>query len=490
MTRARTLRLASLWPLLLAIASCQQGQAVSEVTVPVTVPVVLEVTATATATPLLTSTASATQTASATIEPTVTATATIVPLRATLDALTAKVTFAPNEDASQNLEDDDYPALVRQACDIVRENYVRANFNGVDWDAICDDYEARAESIEHQSSFWDLMESLIDQLNDDHSRFVRPDRFAAEFNLPTEESGSLWPGFILSSARENDQLMLWSVCQEGPAADAGLRRGDVILAINGQEVVRGEDGYDMTAIYKTVYSDDSDSVSLTLRHWPDGEPIEVTVPFGGASGCDGWTYGLLLDQPGSRIGYVRVHDFGGASDENILYAIDQMEAQRPLDGLILDVRHNPGGNSDGDIGIFTTGTFGTYGALREGAIQTTFRVRGPALWNETTPMVVLIDGASHSAAEYFATAMQQSGRATLVGMPTAGNTEGITGYNLADGSLIRLAVGTLILPDGNTMEGVGVIPEVEVPLGAWGLREQPDIQLQQALDILLTQLEG
>jgi C-terminal processing protease CtpA/Prc len=72
-----------------------------------------------------------------------------------------------------------------------------------------------------------------------------------------------------------------------------------------------------------------------------------------------------------------------------------------------------------------------------------------------------------------------------MGMPTAGNTEGITGFNLADGSLIRLAVMTLQLPDGSTLENVGVIPDIEVELGQWGLREDPDLQLQKALEELI-----
>jgi C-terminal processing protease CtpA/Prc len=75
-------------------------------------------------------------------------------------------------------------------------------------------------------------------------------------------------------------------------------------------------------------------------------------------------------------------------------------------------------------------------------------------------------------------------------MPTAGNTEGITGFSLADGSLIRLAVMTLVLPDGNTLEDVGVIPDLQVPLGDWGLRQVPDIQLQAAIDTIVRQIEG
>jgi len=70
-------------------------------------------------------------------------------------------------------------------------------------------------------------------------------------------------------------------------------------------------------------------------------------------------------------------------------------------------------------------------------------------------------------------------------MATAGNTEGINSFNLADGSLIRLAWTTLQLPDGSTLEGTGVQPDVPVPLGAWGLRQRPDVQLQAAYDVLV-----
>jgi C-terminal processing protease CtpA/Prc len=258
-----------------------------------------------------------------------------------------------------------------------------------------------------------------------------------------------------------------------------LRRGDAILAINGQAF---DDAADWSRIWDALY-ERPDSVTLTVQRGPENAPEKVELDFAGAAGCDGWRYGLLTESP--AIGYLRVPAFSGDADVNILQAIKRMEeGGRPLAGLILDVRHNPGGNAQRSVAIFTQGTFGWIGPLREDATQTIYRVRGPVRWNETTPVAVLIDGNSHSAAEYFATAMQQSGRATLVGMPTAGNTEGITGYSLPDGSLIRLAVLTLQLPDGSVLEGTGVTPDVRVPLGKWGLRADPDWQLDAAYDVL------
>ncbi|MGD8821646.1 MAG: S41 family peptidase [Anaerolineales bacterium] len=413
-------------------------------------------------------------------------TATLSGPRATAAALAAGVTVAPSdggESDSSQLADDDYVGILRQAWTIIRDNYVRDNYNGVDWDAVLEEYIPRAEAVTDQEAFWDLMEQFVHELNDDHSRFVRPDRFAAEFGLPGD-SGSPSTGMTIWPAREDEQMMIWHVCEIGSAASAGLHRGDVILAVNGQEVVRTEDGFPRDLRIAAMFGDgQSNQVELLVDQGPDSDPMEVTLPLGGAAGCDGWAYEILNESP--RIGYIRIPDFGGDADFNILSAIHAMEEEGALDGLILDVRHNPGGNADRSTAIFTQGEFGLVGPLREDATQTTYRIRGPVRWSEETPVVVLTDGSSHSAAEYFSITMTLYDRAIQVGMPTAGNTEGISGFNLADGSIIRLAVMTLQLPDGSTLEGTGVIPDVEVPLGDWGLRQEPDIQLQTALDILL-----
>lgn len=409
-------------------------------------------------------------------------------LQATLDALMAG---APRPDAGSStpataIAPDDYVGMFEHAWRIVQENYVRDDFNGVDWEEVHDNFLPQVEAVTSREEFWTVMENMIATLGDDHSRFVRPDRFAVEFGLPSQEPGQPWPGMTIWPAREDEALFIWDVCDRGPAAEAGLQRGDVVLAINGEPVERGEKGFDYAAIRQVLYGVDVREVTLTVQQGPDAEPREVHIEYGGAAGCDGWFYAILSEDP--YIGYLRIPDFDGDSARMILEGIGLLEEDRPLDGLVLDVRHNPGGNSDSSIAIFTEGLFGKTGPLREGATQTLYRIRGPVRWNETTPVALLIDGSSHSAAEYFATAMQQSGRAVLVGMPTAGNTEGITGFSLPDGSLIRLAVMTLQLPDGSTLEDTGVIPDIRVPLGMWGLREMPDVQLREAFDAVLEQI--
>ena len=181
------------------------------------------------------------------------------------------------------------------------------------------------------------------------------------------------------------------------------------------------------------------------------------------------------------IGYIYHGSFSGGSEVFLRQLIDLLEEEQPLDGLILDIRHNGGGNSDREIAMFTSGEFGT---TLMGNSRINWRIRGPVTWSETTPLIILTDGGSASASDYFATALQQAERATFVGMPTAGNTEGISSFNLANETVIRLAVQALELPDGSSLEGVGVIPDIQVPLGQWGLAQTPDVQLDAAIEAM------
>ena len=428
----------------------------------------------------------------ATFEPTATKRPTKEPPKtgplATAAALSAQTTLVPPTpiggfDAS-NLADDDYVGIVKQAWHIIEANYVRDNFNGADWDAVYDEYVVLAEDVQSSEELWELLADLVHELNDDHSRFVPPDHMEGEFGVGQGGEALPWTGISVwpGPSKEDEYFYAWDVCEYGAAADAGMVRGDVILAVDGEPLVPGEEGFTREQTRAVVFGTGGDSVTLTIQSGPDEEPRDVTLALGGGGGCIDWVTEIVSESP--YIGYIRIPDFDGDAADNIKNAIEEMEADKPLDGLILDVRHNPGGNSDDAAGIFADGVVGTTGPLREDKQRTSYRIRGVD-WNDTTPLVVLTDGSSHSAADYFPAAMKELGRATIIGMNSAGNTEGIISFGLADGTLMRLAVMTLALNDGTILEGIGVTPDIEVPLGMWGLRQQPyDVQLQAAIDFL------
>ena len=387
---------------------------------------------------------------------------------------------------------DDYVGIIKQAWNIINAEYVRDNFNGADWPAIYDEYVLLAEDVSSSEELWDLLGQMVGELNDSHSRHVPPDRMTAEFGIDTAAAGEpraasgivIWPG----PSREDEHLTIWDVCAQSVASQAGITRGDIITAIDGNPVVKEGDDFKREDRTAAVFGTGGDKVTLTIWQGPDQDPVDITLTLNGVGGCPYRYHELVSEDP--RIGYIRVPDFDGDSAFAILESINAMEEEESLEGLIVDVRHNPGGNSDESVAIFTEGIVGTVGKLREGEQRNIFRIRGPVEWNETTPVAVLTDGSSHSAADYFPAAMKELGRATIVGMNSAGNTEGITGWSLADGTLIRLAIMTMALNDGTVLEGIGVTPDVIVPLGLWGLKAEPyDIQIQAGIDSLLEMIQ-
>jgi len=413
---------------------------------------------------------------------------------ATIQALGAQTTLVPPTPMGGVAVEgpDDYVGIIKQAWNIIDTEYVRDNFNGADWPAIYDEYIVLAEDVTSSEELWNLLGEMVGELDDSHSRHVPPDRMTAEFGIDTAAAGEaraasgieIWPG----PSREDEFLTVWNVCAQSVAAQAGITRGDIITAIDGNPVVKEGDDFkreDRTAV---IFGTAGDQVTLTVWQGPNQDPVDITLTLDGVGGCPYRYHEVVLEDP--RIGYIRVPDFDGDSAFSIFESIKALEEEQPLEGLIVDVRHNPGGNSDDSVAIFTEGIVGTVGKLREGEQRTIFRIRGPVEWNETTPVVVLTDGSSHSAADYFPAAMKELGRATIVGMNSAGNTEGITGWSLADGTLIRLAVMTMALNDGTVLEGIGVTPDVIVPLGTWGLKVEPfDLQIQAGIDTLLEMIQ-
>jgi C-terminal peptidase prc len=410
---------------------------------------------------------------------------------ATAMALAQSVTLVPPTPVggvdSKDIQPDDYVGIFEQAWAIVNVNYYRDDFNGLDWDAVHDEYLPRAEQVTSSEELHQLLTEMIRELGDNHSHFTTFERTQAEYGFE-EVEGSPWTGINAWPApgREHEYFTIWYVCSLGPAASAGIQRGDLILAVDGQPLERGPEGFVREQARAVMFGTGSDSVSLTVQSGPGEDARDVDVRLGGAAGCDSWRYEILNESP--RIGYIRIPKFGRDAASNIFDAIRDMEEDAPLDGLILDVRTNPGGYPDASIGIFTKGIVGTEGPLRADKQRTVYRIRQVAsmTWNETTPVVVLTDGSSNSAADYFPAAMQELGRATIMGMNSAGNTDGYTSFGLADQSIVHLAVTFLLLNDGTNIEGIGVTPDVEVPLGMWGLKQRPyDVQLQAAIDYLV-----
>jgi carboxyl-terminal processing protease len=264
----------------------------------------------------------------------------------------------------------------------------------------------------------------------------------------------------------------------GPAAEAGLRPHDTILAVDGGPV-RDEKGISRTL------GPAGTEVQLTVRT-PGEAPREMTLTRREVTGA------LPMDAcivPGTRLGYVLVATFLDKTvDERLRQTLQAMTADGPLEGLVFDNRVNGGGLgsiAQATLGYFLGGPQGTFVTRteREDLVVTPEDVGG----SQSVPLVVLVSPKTVSYGEVVSGILQHAGRATVVGQPTLGNVEQLRAYDLPDGSRAWIATATFEptgLPAG-IWEGTGIVPDVVVP-GKWEeFSEANDPALAAAVRILL-----
>ncbi len=178
---------------------------------------------------------------------------------------------------------------------------------------------------------------------------------------------------------------------------------------------------------------------------------------------------------------------GQEIDSQVRAALQQMTADGPLDGVVLDNRINGGGQgsiAEAMLSLFTSGTQGTFVSVSgETPLEITPEDVGGS---QSVPLVILAGSDTVSYAEVFTGVLQQSGRATIVGSPTAGNVEQLHSFDFADGSRAWIAADTFAPTnlEPGAWEGVGIMPDVSMPT-RWDLfTEATDPALAKAVDIL------
>jgi carboxyl-terminal processing protease len=366
---------------------------------------------------------------------------------------------------------------------LVRDRYVYRDFRGLDWDAVREELRPRAEAAASEPEFYAVMEELIERLGDEHSRFDTPQEVAEEAQ---RFSGTLVYAGIGALVRElPDGVLITRLAPGGPAEQAGVTVRDMIVAVNGVAISDAEH-FGPAGPIGAVRGEPGTSVRLTLRA-PDGAERDVEVVRRVIPG-DAFPVVEARRLSNSDIGLLVLETFSAADLERLTRAaLQEITASGPLDGLVVDVRGNGGGRIDlllDVLGLFVDG--GTIGAsegrnggreLRVPAGTTMPQLNG-------VPVVVLTGEDTVSAAEMFAGGMQALGRAQVVGLPSAGNTENLLGHDLPDGSRLWLAELVFRLPDGTLIEGQGVQPDRRVDAEWYFFPPEHDPQVRAAIELL------
>jgi carboxyl-terminal processing protease len=356
------------------------------------------------------------------------------------------------------------------------------------WDTIHQQYVGRDE-LDDRALIYGAIEGLTDAVGDTgHTDFMTPEE-------RRQRNDSLSGSYVGIGVRiEPDDAgrpRIVGVFDESPAKKAGIVPDDVILEVDGRPT---EDaGIDQVAGW--VRGEAGTTVKLKVRRGVDGpertvEIVRADVPIHPVS----WT---LI--PGTKTALIRLEQFSSGAADDVVEALKTARADG-AQRVVLDLRGNPGGYVNEAVGVASQFlSSGLVYIQRNAADARTEHSVTPNGVATDLPLVVVVDGTTASSAEILAGALQDAGRAKVVGETTFGTGTVLSEYDLSDGSALRVGTVEWLTPKGRRIwhEGIApdepvMLPEGSLPLTpedvarltAAAAKDIPDVQLAKALEVV------
>ena len=287
-------------------------------------------------------------------------------------------------------------------------------------------------------------------------------------------------GATVKKDEKTGGIFIISTIDGSPARKAGLQSNDLIVTVDGQDITALPE----SQIISKVRGPDGTTVKLGIIRTGATSPFTVAIVRGTITLPDVTT---ALYQ--GNIGYISLTEFGNRSAADFTAGLKALNANT-LKGLVFDLRGNPGGYLTAAVSIASN--FLPDGSVliergRSGS-SNSYPVAGNPLAPDV-PLVVLIDGGSASASELVSGALQDAGRAKLVGLRSYGKGSVQIIEGLQNGGAAHITVARWYTPKGRTIQTVGLTPDVEIaPVDSVKFPDIPDLQLREALMILRGEL--
>jgi carboxyl-terminal processing protease len=338
------------------------------------------------------------------------------------------------------------------------------------WDLVHDQYVD--QPVDDEAMMRGAIRGMLESLGDEHTSYMDPEQYR-QANIPLEGE---YEGIGAWVDTDAEYLTIVSPMAGSPAEKAGLKPGDQIIAVDGEDMT----GIDGNLVIRRVLGPAGTKVILTIRRSQVDEPFDVEVER--AKIIVPTLVSKMLDD---QIAYVQLTNFGDKTTAELRKSLKELLAQNPK-GLILDLRNNPGGALTTAIEVaseFVDHDVIMYEDFGDGSRKTYRAIKG-GLATEI-PLVVLINEGSASASEIVAGAIQDYARGTLVGMTSFGKGSVQIWTRLAnDEGAVRVTVARWLTPKERTIHQIGLKPDVEVPLSEADATAGRDPQLEQAIAIL------
>lgn len=344
--------------------------------------------------------------------------------------------------------------------------------------------QAHPKTLEENWLAHQVIEGMVEGLGDRYTVFMDVEEYR---NLKESMSGGNFGGvgiYIELNKENGNRLTVSRPIPDSPAADAGIREGDVILAIDGTSTA----GFSIEDAQTRLRGTIGTPVSLTLRRLNQELPFEVVLRRDNIRVSS--VTSSLEEHEGRKIGYLRLQMFGEKTDEELEGAIRALENQG-AEGYILDLRNNGGGYIISAVDVVSkfvpTGSVVT-SVEERGAGNKVYRSR-PSL-RQPRPLVLLINQYSASASEITAAALSDYEAARLIGVKSFGKGSVQKIFSLPDGSGVKITTAHYHTPTGKDINEVGIEPHQKVEFEGRSMGGSDDTQYQAALATLQEQLKS
>ena len=314
----------------------------------------------------------------------------------------------------------------------------------------------------------------IQTLNDRFSVFIEPQTRAVERDQQRGSFGGVGATLFIN---DEGQIVLTPI-RDAPAEKAGLKANDILLAIDGVPLAPKPE---LNEVLLRIRGDVGSVVNLTVGRGSDRYELRIVRA---VIETPSTTWRAITTTTGAKAGVIAIQSFTARTPDEVKRAITELRRDGAA-GLVLDLRDNGGGLLNASIEVASQFIADGVVLLERRREQTdvSFRASGGGLAT-SGPLVVLVNANSASASEIVAGALQDNGRARLVGTKTYGKGSAQYIYDLSDGSSVHITFAKWFTPKGRSIDGVGLIPDIDVGRAEDEARRGQDSQLAAALALL------
>jgi len=340
-------------------------------------------------------------------------------------------------------------------------------------------------AVDQQALRQGAIDGVIEALNDAHTIYIDPESYALGVDIISGEFQGI--GARVRQDAATGEIVIVAPFRDSPAEIAGIRSGDVVLAVDGEST----QGWTDDEAVRRIRGPEGTEVTLSVRH-SNGETEDITVTRDTIVIPTVFTR-PLEDADGnvvSDLAYVELEQITEKTVPDLRTTVADMSDQG-YRGIVLDLRRNPGGSLSATIDV--ADLFLEDGRIltqvdREGN-ETTYDAH-PGDAGEDIPLVILVGPGSASGAEVIAGALRDHQRAILVGETTFGKGSVNHLRELSDGGAIYITIARWLTPNGEQIEGIGLAPDIQVTPSEEDIEADRDVQLYRAIDYLRQEVQA